>query len=243
MKLKLIKKNQILPSVANFYFEPDEKFDWTAGQYLHYRINHAEPDERGQNRFFSIASAPNEGHVQLTTKFSAKGSSFKNELSRLRVGDSVEAYGPKGDFSVREGISDYIFIAGGIGITPFRSIIFDLDHKNMPLNISLLYINRTTDIIFKEELEAVASGHKEFRINYFISGEKVSEEKVEENIKILPGRINKQALEKVIKNTQTTVFYVSGPETMVYYFEDLLSELGVPRGNIVCDYYVGYESY
>jgi ferredoxin-NADP reductase len=243
MKLTLTEKKLIWPNIYSFYFKPETDFKWIPGQFLRYRINQEAPDERGQNRFFSIASAPFEGQIQLTTKFADNGSSFKNELLELQVGDNIEAFGPSGEFSIREGISNYIFIAGGIGITPFRSIILDLDHNKNPLDITLLYANRTTDLIFKEELEKIAREHKGFKINYFISEEKGEGKNVTDNVRIIPGRIDKAAVGREIENINSTVFYVSGPETMVYYFEDLLASLGVSGKNIVCDYYIGYESY
>lgn len=243
MKLKLIKRFEEEGGATTFYFEPEQVFEWTAGQYLHYKINNQDFDDRGPNRFFSIASAPHEEYIQLTTKFFDDGSSFKKELIRLKAGDTIEAFGPKGDFSIREGITDYVFIAGGMGITPFRSIILDLDHRGKPLNITLLYANKTLDMVFRAELEKIAKKHKEFRVLYFITGEDVQEKQLTENIKISSARIDKQTLEEVIKNTDSTMVYVSGPETMVYYFEDLLSQLKVPGQNIVCDYFIGYENF
>lgn len=243
MKLTLVEKKLIGPRTYSFYFKSDEDFKWIPGQFLRYRINQEGPDERGQNRFFSIASAPFENQIQLTTKFAEDGSSFKKELLKLTVGEEIEAFGPSGEFSIREGISDYVFIAGGIGITPFRSIILNLDHSQMPIDVTLLYANRTTDLVFKEELEDIAQKHKEFKINYFISEEKTEEKQITDNVKIIPGRIEKEAVGKVVRDIGSTLFYISGPETMVYYFEDLLASLGVSGKNMVCDYYVGYESY
>jgi ferredoxin-NADP reductase len=242
MKIRLKEKKVISKNTVSFYFEIPNGFSWTAGQYLHYKIEDGEADSRGQNRFFSIASAPFENTIQLTTRIYEDGSSFKKKLFKLSPGENIEVHGPRGDFLIREGISNYIFIAGGIGITPFRSIVKDLDHRKLPMNISLLYANKNQEIIFGDELETIASKHPEFEINYFISGAKELLE-IASNIKIRPGRIDKNAVQLAVKEIDSTVFYVSGPETMVYYFEDLLADLGVLRNNILCDYYIGYKDY
>ncbi len=242
MRIRLKEKKVINKNTVSFYFEVPEGFSWTPGQYLHYKIEDNEADLRGQNRFFSIASAPFENTIQLTTRIYDDGSSFKKKLFKLSPGEDIEVNGPRGDFSVRKGISNYIFIAGGIGITPFRSIIKDMDHSNQPMNISLLYANKNQEIIFDDELDTISSKHPEFKISYFISGATEALE-IASNINIRPGRIDKKAVQSVVKDIDSTVFYVSGPETMVYYFEDLLANLGVLRNNILCDYYIGYKDY
>ena len=243
MKLQLVDKKQIAPNTISFYFRPDGPFIWKPGQFLHYRIPQATPDDRGENRFFSIASAPHEGPIQLTTRFSPEGSSFKKELQKLEVGQSIEAEGPKGSFSMDDPRQQYVFIAGGIGITPFRAILKDLDYNRQPMNISLLYANRIKDALFKEEFVKLAKKHPEFKLFYFISDEPVAEQKLSDNVSVLPGQINQNAIQTLIPNFQSAIYYISGPETMVYTFEEMLSGLGVPKENTKRDYFPGYESY
>src|SRR5882672_4406019 len=143
MKLKLAARKAESPGVESFIFKPEEPLVWKAGQFLHYVLNHEATDDRGSDRWFTIASAPYERHVMLTTRFAAKqGSTFKKTLKALKPGDSIEVSDLDGDFIVSDPKKQYVFIAGGIGITLFRAILKDAQHVGTPLRVSLLYANR-----------------------------------------------------------------------------------------------------
>src|SRR5438105_8990282 len=101
MKLELIARKTESPDVESFIFKPRGPLAWTAGQYLHYVLHHEPTDDRGSDRWFSIASAPFEKNVTLTTRFSKdKGSTFKKSLEGLKTGDTVEVTDVDGDFIV-----------------------------------------------------------------------------------------------------------------------------------------------
>lgn len=122
MKFTLSATKQEANDTFSFIFAPEQPLQWKAGQLLRYVLNHPNPDDRGVERFFSIASAPHEKHVMLTTRFAPKSSSFKKALKNLRPGDAIEAHDLEGDFVVDDSETTFVFIAGGIGITPFRAI-------------------------------------------------------------------------------------------------------------------------
>lgn len=244
MQLQLVEKKQVSPDVFTFYFRPDSPLVWKAGQFMRYKIPDAAPDERGENRFFSIASAPFEDHVQLTTRFvSDKGSTFKKDLQKIEVGQSVEAMGPSGHFVLDDPSRQFVFIAGGIGITPFRAILMDMDYSGLPLNVNLLYANRSKDAIFKEELESLAKKHPEFKIFYVVDGEAVSDEKIAENVRVLPGKIDQTMIQTLVPGFQAATFYISGPEPMVLALEQVVNAMGVPNENMKRDYFPGYENF
>ena len=118
----------------------------------------------------ALASVPFEGHVMLTTRFaSGRSSSFKRALRQLPVGAAVEVSEPDGDFVVGDPGEQHVLIAGGIGVTPFRAILLDLDHREMPINATLLYANRTPDFVYKAELDRLASRHPRFVVRYLVS--------------------------------------------------------------------------
>jgi glycine betaine catabolism B len=123
MKFTLSATKQEANDTFSFIFAPEQPLQWKAGQLLRYVLNHPHPDDRGVERFFSIASAPHEKHVMLTTRFASKSSSFKKALKNLRPGDAIEAHDLEGDFVVDDSEKTFVFIAGGIGITPFRAIL------------------------------------------------------------------------------------------------------------------------
>lgn len=227
MKLLLKDKKKILENVFTFYFEPEDPINWQAGQFLRYSLQDPKPDERGNNRFFTIASAPFEKIIQLTTRLDpVKGSTFKKNLVGMKIGDTIEATGPMGSFVLDGPNKKYVFVAGGIGITPFRSIIKQLDKNNLPIHISLIYSSRDQNIIFKEDFDQIAKKHPGFRIDYVTS----------------PRIIDKKVLKPLANSqNQPDYFYLSGPQPMVKSIEEQLAELRVKKEKIKLDYFPGYQ--
>jgi ferredoxin-NADP reductase len=223
MKLTLIEKNEIASGVFSFTFKPDIKLKWKAGQYLIYSLEHENKDLRGKMRFFTISASPFQKNPTITTKIIKTSSSFKKALNNLKIGDEILAKGPDGDFVINNTSKKYIFIACGIGITPFISIIRQLNFKKNIINATLLYSGKTDDLPFKNELLRIAADHKEFTIKYFIDK-----------------RIDKNTLQKFI-NSQN-IFYVSGPDSIVEAMQKLLIELGINKENIKEDYFSGYKN-
>lgn len=225
MKVTLKDKRQEVAGVVSFILEPDEETSWQAGQFMRYQIPDEIPDNRGVSRFFTISSAPFEKNLMITTRFAEKGSSFKKDLQSLKIGDQIEASGPSGAFIVDDPNREYVFIAGGIGITPYRSILLDLDHNQKPINVTLLYANRDENIVFKDELEGLKEKNPKLKIKYFIDPEKIDEE----------------AIRSSVDSLQSTVFYFSGPQPMVEALVDLAKQTGVPEEHIKTDYFPGYS--
>jgi len=225
MNLTLHSTKQEASDIVSFIFTPERPLKWKAGQYLHYTLNHPKPDDRGVERYFSIASAPHEKHVMLTTRFAPKGSSFKRGLKKFQPGDVIEAGEKGGDFVLDHRRKMFVFIAGGIGITPFRAILLDLDRNRKPLNIQLLYANQNNDFPYREELETLKKRHPEFRIDYVAS----------------PKRIDEKTIAKLVPDLDKPVFYVSGPEPMVEFLDKTLKKLGVSKKRVKNDFFPGYH--
>ncbi len=227
MKLKLTAKKLESPGVVSHFFKPEEPLEWKAGQYLHYVLNHGATDDRGSDRWFTIASAPHERQVMLTTRFaSKKGSTFKNALKALKVGDGIEVSDLDGDFVLGDLKQEYVFIAGGIGITPFRAMLKHAVHVGKPLRATLLYANRDKVAAYKQELEAMTARNKKFKIHYLFH----------------PQRIDKKTIEEIVPNLKQPSFYVSGPEPMVEAIGKLLLQMGVPSKHIKQDWFPGYPA-
>jgi ferredoxin-NADP reductase len=224
MKLTLTDKHPEVGDVVTFIFEPEGKLDWRAGQYLHYVIPDVDADDRGVERWFTVAAPPYEGHVQITTRISDKRSTFKDYLSTLKIGDTIEADGPEGDFVVDDPKRQMVLIAGGIGITPFRAILLDMDHNDTPINAKLLYANRDENFVFKDELQELEAGHSNFMISFF-SGDQ---------------RIDEESLRIIVPDFAAPLFYLSGPEPMVHSLAGVLAGMGVPEQNIKLDDFPGY---
>ena len=224
MILRLIRKQNEAKFVISFVFEPEVPLKWLAGQYLIYKLPHKTQDLRGKMRFFTISSSPYEKNPTITTRIGETPGSFKKTLNNLKIGDTIEAKGPDGDFVMVNTKGNYVFIAGGIGITPFMSMLRQLSNDKNPLNITLLYANKNNDIVFKNELDGIARNYAGLKLNYFIN----------------PMRIDKNVLKKYLN--KKTVFYVSGPDAMVETMVELLTGLGVSKENIKEDYFSGYKT-
>lgn len=226
MKIKLKNKKKLIGNIKSYYFEPTEKFIWKAGQYLIAKIEHESVDLRGKMRFITISSAPFEKHILITTRFfGKKASSFKAALNNLEVDDVIEIKGPDGDLFIDNMNKDYIFIAGGLGITPFRSILKQLEFENKMPNITLLYANKNKNFLFEDEIKEILKKFNNLKLIKFVS----------------PKKITKNNLKKLNLNLKKTMFFISGPENMIYKIKGLLNEFGVKDENIKEDYYTGYK--
>ena len=227
VKLKLIARKAESPGVESFIFKPDEPLVWKAGQFLHYVLNHESTDDRGSDRWFTIASAPYERHVMITTRFAAKRSStFKKTLKALKRGDSIEVSDLDGDFIVSDPKKEYVFIAGGIGITPFRAILKQAEHDGKQLRVTLLYANRKTVAAYKKGFDAMTRRNPNFKIHYLFH----------------PQRIDKPTIKELVPDLGRPMFYVSGPEPMVESIGKMLRQLGVPKKRIKQDWFPGYPA-
>ena len=227
MILTLFNKVPRIADVTSFYFKPQIPVKWEAGQYMHFTLPHDNPDDRGTSRFFTISSAPFEENIMITTRFAGDASStFKKALLKMEIGQNIFALMAQGEFAVKDFAKSYVFIAGGIGITPFRSILLDLDFNKQLSNmeISLLYSNRSNDIVFKEELDSLVLKNPTLKIRYVIS----------------PEICNVELIKNTISDFQGKIYYISGPINMVKSIEDALSKAGIEDDRIKKDYFPGY---
>jgi ferredoxin-NADP reductase len=227
MKLNFIKKEQEVAGVYSFYFRPQHELSWTAGQFLQYTFPHQKMDDRGEKRWFTISTAPYEKDIRITTRINnERSSSFKAALMRLSEGEEIEAGAPEGDFVFGDPMKKYVFFAGGIGITPFRSILAQLDHEGQDFNIDLLYANRDEQLVFGDELSHLEEVHAAFRVHKFIGDNHVTLDTLKPYIDE-PG----------------TIIYISGPEPMVEDFDKQLKDAGVSEDKIKGDYFPNYLNY
>ncbi len=227
MILTFIEKIQKEGDAWSFVFAPKEPVTWVAGQYTHFKLLHANTDDRGDERWFTISSAPTEKNIVITTRInSEKSSTFKQALFALQPGTDIEAGDPEGDFTVADPSANYIFIAGGIGITPFRSILTEYANRGQNLPVQLLYANRNSQIIFESELAEIQKLNSQLSVQYVIH----------------PNRLDEQLLRDKISATNDPLVYISGPEPMVEALTELVAKIGVPKDNINSDYFPGYEA-
>src|SRR5581483_5554625 len=140
------KKIRITPDSVDFVFKPNRKLSYQPGQYMEWTLPHKGRDSRGDRRYFTLASSPTEQDIRIGVKFYKKGSSYKNSLLKLTPDTAIVADHISGDFTMPKNKKlKLAFIAGGIGITPFRSMVKYLDDKKESRDAILLYSARTKD--------------------------------------------------------------------------------------------------
>jgi glycine betaine catabolism B len=225
--LTLKKKEQLSKDVIGFWFEPWKKFDFKPGQYLEWMLSHPKPDNRGVRRFFSIASSPTENLVLLASKFYEKPSTFKQALAKLEPGDEIVVSDLQGEFTMPDDTNQkLVLIAGGIGVTPFRSMAKWMIDQGESRDVVLLHSNKTKeDIVFRDIFErAEKLGFKTIYVNTDTDGY------IDENV-----------ISEKVPDYKDRKFYVSGPEPMVEAFEKMLYKMGIAKKNVKRDYFEGYS--
>lgn len=224
--------------------EDDNKkhLDYTAGQFAFFDIGGVNNDPKGPIRHFTFSSSPTEDFIMITTRI--RDSPYKQRLSSLQEGVKVKVRGPEGKFVLHEDYSKpAIFLSGGIGVTPFRSMIKYVTDKQLPIKIMMFDSNRNEqNILFKDEFDEWAGKNKNLKIVYTVSDEDGR------NSSSSPwtgehGRINKEMLNKYLNNDelQHSVFYVCGPPAMLNAMKSLLeNELNITKERIKVEEFTGY---
>ncbi len=225
MKFRIEEKRKEVDDIYSFIFQPQEPVTWQAGQYALYRVSHDNPDNRGETRIFTISSPPFQKRIMLTTNYSfEESSSFKKALFAKKAGDVVEAIKIDGKFTVNKEYQKLVFIAGGIGITPFHSILLDLEEKKDYRDIILVYSNKNEEhIVFKDTLNNLAKRYSKLNIKYIFS----------------PQRADENLIKETVPDLEERVFYISGPMRLVKAVEETLYQLKVDKENIKKDYFPG----
>jgi ferredoxin-NADP reductase len=236
LMLRLKAKMQLAPDVYDFIFAPSQKFAFAPGQYMEWTLGHRSPDNRGNRRYFTLASSPTEQDIRLGVKFYQQSSSFKNALLALDEGAEIAATQLAGDFVLpADPNQKCVFIAGGIGITPFRSMIKYLLDTQQRRPITLFYANkRVDDIVYKDVLDQ-AQAQLGIRTIYTVSDNR----KLPQAWRGRVGHISAQLIKDEVPDYMNCVFYISGPPSMVDSFKSLLLQLHVKGNNIKVDFFSG----
>jgi ferredoxin-NADP reductase len=223
MQLTLIEKQHLIDNIWIFRFQPSEPLVWTAGQYVRVELPHENPDEEGTKRWFTNSAAPYEGVMQISTRIT--DSTFKQALSKLDPGDVLHLIeNPEGDFVWQESELPIIFVAAGIGVTPYHSILKQRAHDGLPLKATLIYGLRTEEVPFKEELDQWVRQDPNLVIKYVISEPLTAEKLLEAE-----------------PNLNESLVYVSGPEQMVDQLGEALKAQGLPEAQFKHDGFPHYS--
>jgi ferredoxin-NADP reductase len=236
LALQLVRKVKLTPDIYDFIFAANQKLAFAPGQYMEWTLGHADPDSRGNRRYFTLASSPTEDRVRIGVKFYSNSSTFKDALLALNPQDEIAATHLAGDFVLPSDPNQKcVFIAGGIGITPFRSMIKYLLDTNQPRPIVLFYVNRqASDLVYVDVFER-AKKELGIKVIYSLTDKRNAPPLWRGKI----GRITPQVIQNEAPDYRDCLFYISGPKGMIDEFAETLRDLGIDDDHIKTDFFSG----
>jgi glycine betaine catabolism B len=234
--LPLVEKKQISPDTYLFTFQHAGNFRFTPGQYMEWTLPHRKTDDRGNRRYFSLASSPTEPNPMIAIKFYHPSSSYKSALLHMQTGEKIVAAQLTGDFVMPKNLKKpLVFIAGGVGMAPFRSMIKYIIDSHLTADIIVLFVNRhVDDILFADILEQA----RQYGVRTVYT--------LTDKAQIPPdwhgeaGYLTEAMIQKEIPDYHNRTFYISGPQLMVQSYESLLKSMHLKRDQIITDYFPGY---
>ena len=234
---RLLRQDTVARDTLAFTFEKPAGFSFKAGQSVDLElIDPPETDAKGNRRAFSLVSAPFERELTVTTR--ARDSAFKRVLRGLAPGARVRLEGPFGSLTLQSNRSrPALFIAGGIGITPFMSILRQALHDDLPQAMTLLYSNRRPDdAAFLEELRGLEFRHR----GRFYLLPTMTEAHALDGWEGRTGLIDAALIRSVVVAPSQPVFYVVGPPGMVAGMRGVLGGMGIADDDIRSEDFSGY---
>jgi ferredoxin-NADP reductase len=238
--LKLQDRYEVAERTMAFEFEKPEAFEFKAGQAIDITlINPSETDAEGNRRAFSIASAPDERRLIIATRM--RDTAFKRVLATMPIGTQVEIEGPFGDLILHnDQARAAVFLAGGIGITPFRSILLQIIKERLQYSVFCFFANRRPeDAPFLEELEVLRRYLKRpYWITIVPTMTHMSES--DHSWDGETGRIDYSMLARHLKFDVSPIYYLAGPPGMVKGLHQILRSAGVGDNDIRAEEFSGY---
>lgn len=234
MRVTFDHSEPVARNIYSFYFKPERDINFTAGQFIELTIPHDNPDSHGQKHWFTLSASPSEDLPAITTKFpdSAPVSTFKNALRHLKPGDEILMSDPMGDFVLPKDKSiPLVFIAGGIGVTPMRSMVKWLHDTNEHRTIQLIYAaNSLEDVAFREIFAAYG-----LPVTLVLTNSP-------SNWKGETGQLNAERILSMAPDVDKKLYFVSGPEPMVEALVKGMAQAGVDKRRLIGDYFPNYAN-
>lgn len=225
--------------IMTFKFARDGYPEYKAGQFAFFLLDNIKHDSKGPVRHFSLASSPTEDVLIVSTRI--RDSPYKQQLSSLQEGAKIRVSKPQGRFVLHDDYSKpAIFLSGGIGVTPFRSMIKYATDKQLPIKITMFDSNRNVqNILYKDEFDSWVQQNRNLEVVYTVT----EEQDVAANWSGERGRIDKSMIERHLTEDEVGngVFYICGPPGMLKAVQELLEkDMQVPEDRIVIEEFTGY---
>ena len=236
-EVRLLRHERVAEDTMAFYFSKPAEYSYRAGQSARLAvINPLETDMKGNSRTFNLASAPQDAELMIATRL--RGSVFKRTLQMAPVG-TVFRIGEAGGALVlhKNPLRPAVFLAGGIGITPFLSILRHAAYAALPHQIYLFYSNpRPALAAFLPELRAVQQSNP----NCHVVATVTTAEGSMQSWTGERGRIGRELLERHLPDLTAPIYYLAGPPAMTTEMLDVLEQNGVCDDDIKSTEFYGY---
>lgn len=233
MRATFHHREQLTSDISSFWFKPSQRFRFTAGQFTELTLPHDSPDDRGMKRWFTLSSSPTEEFVAITTRYAGdeQSSSFKRALFALEPGSEVDMAEAMGDFVLPKlAQTPLIFVAGGIGLTPFHSMFKWLQDTGEKRDIRFIYaVGSEDDIIFQDTFDKLG-------VHTTIIVDRPSS-----SWGGLRGELDADTILGLETLGQDSLIYLSGPEPMLEALQHDLMKHGVAKRQLVTDFFPGYN--
>lgn len=236
-RITLVQSEDIARATRAFHFIKPARLEFTAGQFADLTlISPPEMDDQGPSRTLTIASAPFEDELMFAVRM--RDSAFRRDLKGLRPGGQILMDHPTGTFTLhRDRTKASVFIAGGIGIAPFLSIIRQTSHEGTPRKIYLFYSNRRPeDAPFLAELQELAGDNPYFQFIPTMTQVSTSQHQWTGETNYL----RKDTIAKYVGELIGPLYYIAGPPAMVESMRQKLRDAKVKPDDIFTDEFIGY---
>lgn len=234
---KLKEREDVAERTIAFRFDKPPGWTFKAGQFIDMTLlQPPETDSEGNTRAFSIASGPHEATLMVATRM--RDTAFKRVLKTMPIGTAVKIEGPSGDLTLpNNSTRALVFLAGGIGITPFRSMLVQAAKEKLPHRLFLFYSNRRPeDAPFLDELQTLERENPNYKLIASMTEMKKSHRPWNGET----GLINQEMLARHLKGAGTPIYYIAGPPAMVKGLHEMLNKAGVDDDDIRAEEFAGY---
>ena len=234
---RLLSRTQVADGTMAFRFAKPSGFEFRAGQFAIWTLlDPPETDAEGNSRTFSIASAPFEDQLMFVTRM--RDTAFKRSLKSVALGTEIRIAGPMGSLTLhRDSARPAVLLAGGIGITPFFSIVKQASHDRLPQKLHLFYSNRRPeDAPFLDILRDLEKTNSNFHLIATMTDLTRSQSKWAGET----GFVSKEMLARHVSDPQAPIYYIAGPPAMVAGMQEMLVTSGIDEDNLRMEGFAGY---
>ncbi|MGQ0812355.1 MAG: ferredoxin--NADP reductase [Nitrospiraceae bacterium] len=235
--VKLIRRVEVAERTMAFELEKPRTFAFKAGQFIEMTLtNPPETDAEGNSRAFSIASAPQDDALLIATRL--RDTAFKRVLRTLPTGTEVTIEGPFGNLTLHhDATRPAVLLAGGIGITPFRSIVRRAAQEKLPHRLVLIHSNRRPeDAAFLEELQALERDNPKYAFVPTMTADSGSQQSWQGRT----GYITWPMVSGLVEDDSSPIYYIAGPPAMTAGLREMLEQAGVDMDAIRTEEFAGY---